>query len=97
MRLLLLLFFVYPICLHAQSTYDSSFHFYYYDQKLSMFEIMPDQKGEVVWMGDSITDGGEWSELFPHTDPKVTHLSVKELNIAYYIRLSHQLCLRSLQ
>ena len=66
MRLLLLLFFVYPICLHAQSTYDSSFHFYYYDQKLSMFEIMPDQKGEVVWMGDSITDGGEWSELFPH-------------------------------
>lgn len=66
MRLLLLLFFVYPICLPAQSTYDSSFHFYYYDQKLSMFEIMPDQKGEVVWMGDSITDGGEWSELFPH-------------------------------
>ncbi len=65
MRLLLLLFFSYPICLFAQSTYDSSFHFYYYDQKLSMFEIMPDQKGEVVWMGDSITDGGEWSELFP--------------------------------
>jgi lysophospholipase L1-like esterase len=26
---------------------------------------MPDQKKEVVWMGDSITDGGEWSELFP--------------------------------
>ncbi len=66
MRLLLLLFFVYPICLSAQSTYDSSFHFYYYDQKLSMFEIMPDQEGEVIWMGDSITDGGEWSELFPH-------------------------------
>lgn len=48
----------------AQS-YDSSFRFYYYDQKLSMFEEMPDQKGEVVWLGDSITDGGEWSELFP--------------------------------
>ena len=66
MRILLLLFFVYPGCLPAQSTYDSSFHFYYYDQKLSMFEIMPDQEGEVVWIGDSITDGGEWSELFPH-------------------------------
>jgi lysophospholipase L1-like esterase len=49
----------------AQTSYDSSFRFYYYDQKLSMFETMPDQKNEIVWLGDSITDGGEWSELFP--------------------------------
>jgi lysophospholipase L1-like esterase len=49
----------------AQATYDSSFHFYYYDQKLSMFENMQNQEGEIVWMGDSITDGCEWSELFP--------------------------------
>ncbi len=65
MRLLLFFLFSCPVCLFAQASYDSSFHFYYYDQKLSMFEIMPDQKDEVVWMGDSITDGGEWSELFP--------------------------------
>ena len=49
----------------AQNSFDSSFRFYYYDQKLSMFQTMSDQKKEVVWMGDSITDGGEWSELFP--------------------------------
>jgi len=49
----------------GQNTFDSSFRFYYYDQKLSMFETMPDQEKEIVWMGDSITDGGEWSELFP--------------------------------
>lgn len=49
----------------SQNTFDSSFRFYYYDQKLSMFEMMPDQDKEVVWMGDSITDGAEWSELFP--------------------------------
>jgi lysophospholipase L1-like esterase len=49
----------------GQAAYDSSFRFYYYDQKLSMFETMPDRTGEVVWLGDSITDGGEWSELFP--------------------------------
>lgn len=49
----------------SQSSFDSSFRFYYYDQKLSMFETMPDQKKEIIWMGDSITDGGEWSELFP--------------------------------
>lgn len=48
----------------SQNTFDSSFRFYYYDQKLSMFEMMPDQDKEVVWMGDSITDGAEWSELF---------------------------------
>lgn len=45
--------------------WDSNFRFYYYDQKLSMFEIMPTQKNEWLWLGDSITDGGEWSELFP--------------------------------
>jgi lysophospholipase L1-like esterase len=50
----------------AQNSFDSSFRFYYFDQKLTMFESMPDQKKEVVWMGDSITDGGEWSELFPN-------------------------------
>jgi len=49
----------------AQSSFDSSFHFYYYDQKLSMFEQMPTPPNSIVWLGDSITDGGEWSELFP--------------------------------
>lgn len=49
----------------GQAVYDSSYRFYYYDQKLSMFETMPDSKNEIVWMGDSITDGCEWSELFP--------------------------------
>jgi lysophospholipase L1-like esterase len=30
-----------------------------------MFEQMPIRKNTIVWLGDSITDGGEWSELFP--------------------------------
>lgn len=51
--------------LQAQAVYDSSFHFYYYDQKLSFFEQMPVRPGATVWFGDSITDGGEWAELFP--------------------------------
>lgn len=66
MKYLILLFtIVLSHSTHAQNSFDSSFRFYYFDQKLSMFETMPDQKKEVVWMGDSITDGGEWSELFP--------------------------------
>jgi lysophospholipase L1-like esterase len=62
---LLLLLLISPLVLFAQTSHDSSFRFYYYDQKLSFFEAMPSQKREVIWMGDSITDGGEWSELFP--------------------------------
>jgi lysophospholipase L1-like esterase len=50
----------------AQQTYDSTYRFYYYDQKLSMFEQMPTPKNCIIWVGDSITDGGEWSELFPN-------------------------------
>ena len=65
---------VYIICffmlamnsMQAQSSYDSSFRFYYYDQKLSMFEQMSAKPKAIVWLGDSITDGGEWSELFPN-------------------------------
>lgn len=51
--------------LRGQGVYDSSYHFYYYDQKLSFFESMPARPGATVWLGDSITDGGEWAELFP--------------------------------
>lgn len=52
----------------AQVSYDSSFHFYYYDQKLSMFETMKASHPAAVWLGDSITDGCEWNELFPGTE-----------------------------
>lgn len=49
-----------------QATYDSSFRLIYYDQKYTMFENMKGSTPDVVWLGDSITDGCEWSELFPH-------------------------------
>lgn len=35
----------------------------YYNQRLSLFEILPDTKGEIIFLGNSITDGAEWSEL----------------------------------
>lgn len=60
---LFILFSLLSVCSLAQ--YDSSFRFYYYDQKLSMFEQMPAKDNCIVWLGDSITDGCEWSELFP--------------------------------
>jgi len=36
----------------------------YYVQKKSLFDILPDEGGELVFLGDSITDGGEWAEMF---------------------------------
>jgi lysophospholipase L1-like esterase len=66
-QILYFLFFIsFTFPSKAQQIYDSSFRFYYYDQKLSMFEQMPTPKNCIIWLGDSITDGGEWSELFPH-------------------------------
>lgn len=50
--------------LFSQPSYDSSFHFYYYDQKLSFFEKSTVISPDIVWLGDSITDGCEWAELF---------------------------------
>ena len=40
----------------------------YYDQRKSLFEILPDTKKEIVFLGNSITDGSEWCELLqnPH-------------------------------
>lgn len=36
----------------------------YYRQRVSHFETLPQTKGDIIFLGNSITDGGEWSELF---------------------------------
>lgn len=35
----------------------------YYDQKVSLFEILPVGEQDIVFLGNSITDGGEFAEL----------------------------------
>ncbi|WP_167604894.1 GDSL-type esterase/lipase family protein [Maribellus sediminis] len=37
----------------------------YYNQRLSLFISLPDEPNEIIMLGNSITDGGEWSELLP--------------------------------
>ena len=37
----------------------------YYNQRLSLFRSLPDEPNEIIMLGNSITDGGEWSELLP--------------------------------
>ncbi len=36
----------------------------YYYQKKSLFEVLPNTPNEIIFLGDSTTDGGNWSELF---------------------------------
>lgn len=36
----------------------------YYNQRRTLFEKLPDTKNEIIFLGNSITDGGEWCELF---------------------------------
>lgn len=42
----------------------------YYNQRLSLFEKLPDIKGEIIFLGNSITDGGEWCELLGNPKAK---------------------------
>ncbi len=36
----------------------------YFHQRVSLFNALPNTKDDVIFFGNSITDGGEWSELF---------------------------------
>ena len=36
----------------------------YYLQRASLFERLPHSADDIIFLGDSITDGGEWCELF---------------------------------
>lgn len=47
---------------------DSTFRFYFYDQRYSLFEALPRSSGKIVMLGNSITNGGNWSELFNNPD-----------------------------
>jgi hexosaminidase len=43
---------------------DSAKYSIYYWHSKDLFENLPDIKGEIIFLGNSITDGCEWSELF---------------------------------
>ncbi len=44
---------------------DSSYANSHYQQRVEYFRKMPDRKGEIVFLGNSITEHGEWQELIP--------------------------------
>ncbi|MFY7899410.1 MAG: GDSL-type esterase/lipase family protein [Chitinophagaceae bacterium] len=51
--------------LFAQNTkWDSSYLSTYYGQKVTLFNFLPDTKNEIIFLGNSITDIGEWAEIW---------------------------------
>jgi len=43
----------------------ASYNTPYYLDRTSQFETLPQKQNAIVFLGDSITDQGEWAELFP--------------------------------
>ncbi|EJW97937.1 sialate-O-acetyltransferase [gut metagenome] len=42
----------------------------YYYQRASLFEALPVEQNDILFVGNSITDGGEWHELFRQSNIK---------------------------
>ncbi|TXH23146.1 MAG: beta-N-acetylhexosaminidase [Chitinophagaceae bacterium] len=63
----LLAFVLATISVSAQQkfpSYPDSLFSTYYHQKLSLFRSLPQTKDDIIFVGNSITDGGLWTELF---------------------------------
>jgi lysophospholipase L1-like esterase len=48
----------------AQAKIDTTYKSTYYEQKITLFRLLPNTKGEIVFLGNSITDIGEWAEIW---------------------------------
>ncbi len=54
-------------------SFEQAYTPYYYQRKTA-FQQLPASKGKIIFCGDSITDGAEWSELF--NDPAVANRGI---------------------
>lgn len=55
-------------------TYPDSLFSTYYHQKRTQYELLPHREGEIIFLGNSITDGGAWYELFD--DPQILNRGI---------------------
>lgn len=71
MRLLIFLTITF-CCLAAgaQQSVDTTYKSTYYEQKVTLFRLLPDTKGEIIFLGNSITDIGEWTEIWQNSKVK---------------------------
>ncbi len=62
-KALLLPFFLPALTLAQSKGIDSTFDNQHYRARLEFFKAMPNQKDEIVFLGNSITEGGKWQEI----------------------------------
>lgn len=62
------------VCLHkwasAQLSHDITYRSTYYEQKMTLFRLLPDTKKEIIFLGIGITDIGEWTEIWQNKNVK---------------------------
>lgn len=63
-------FFLFLILIYTTSFSQENKFGTYYNQRYSLFQRLPDTNGEIIFLGNSITDGGEWCELFGNKNVK---------------------------
>jgi lysophospholipase L1-like esterase len=54
----------------ATAQTDTSYKTTYYEQKVTLFKLLPDTKDEIIFLGNSITDIGEWTEIWQNKKVK---------------------------
>lgn len=47
-----------------QPSFPDSLFSTYYHQRVSLFRSLPQTSGDIIFLGNSIADGGEWPEMF---------------------------------
>lgn len=65
MKKLLIMLSLFCACtMQAQEQKHSTFYY----QRATLFEVLPTSKSDIIFLGNSITNGGEWAELLgnPH-------------------------------
>ena len=64
MKKLIVFLFILSSVAVAQNKTEKKSYSPYYQHKKSMFESLPNSSGEIIFLGNSITDGCNWTELF---------------------------------
>jgi len=58
------------LSVNAQDKVDTTYMSTYYVQKVTLFRLLPNTKKEIIFLGNSITDIGEWAEIWKNKKVK---------------------------
>lgn len=64
------LFLISLFCLSSAMQAQERKHTTFYDQRATLFETLPTSKDDIIFLGNSITNGCEWAELLGNAHAK---------------------------